>query len=169
MRALGIVILFLLSIISPIMVQASNDTQIVPEINSRVDLEMLSLLSIFPTNLPEQGWYDSQLGSGVIDLQYRDATVTPVHAWSEYTGNHDALSGWYVLTHAYPVPSSWKHQLYEAGIECHSFLPPNGFHCSLNNVQVEQLTSLNVEGMLQLDPTDKVRDCLLYTSPSPRD
>ena len=41
------------------MVQASNDTQITPEINSRVDLEMLSLLSIFPTSQPEQGWYDS--------------------------------------------------------------------------------------------------------------
>ena len=63
MRALGIVTIFLLSIISPIMVQASNDTQITPEINSRVDLEMLSLLSIFPTSQPEQGWYDSQLGS----------------------------------------------------------------------------------------------------------
>ena len=161
MRALGIVTIFLISIISPIMVQASNDTQIVPEINSRVDLETLSLLSILPTSQPEQGWYDSQLGSGVIDLQYRDATVTPVDAWSEYTGNHDALSGWFVLTHAYPVPSSWKHQLDEAGIECYSFLPPNGFHCSLDNVQIELLAGLNVEGMVQLDPTDKVREDLV--------
>ena len=37
-----------------------------------------------------------------------------------------------MLTHEYPVPSEWIHDLADAGVECWSFLPVSSFHCELN-------------------------------------
>ena len=39
-------------------------------------------------------------------------------------------------------------------------MPPNGFSCQFNSVSIEQLESLNVEGILQLDSVDKIRQGL---------
>lgn len=73
----------------------------------------------------------------------------------------EKLEGWFVITHTFPVPSPWFYELEEAGIDCHSFLPPNGFHCNLQGHTIEELTELNVEGIVKLDGVDKVRENLV--------
>jgi subtilisin family serine protease len=40
-------------------------------------------------------------------------------------------------------------------------MPPNGFHCNLASHSVEELTKLDVEGIVQLDSVDKVREDLI--------
>ena len=64
--------------------------------------------------------------------------------------------GYYILTHTYPVPTEWESELNDAGIDCFSFLPVNGFHCELNKHSTNELDSLGVEGIVKLDPTDKM-------------
>ena len=55
-------------------------------------------------------------------------------------------------------PPSGFYELDEAGIDCFSFLPPNGFHCEIQGTSIEMLAELEVEGIVQLDPSDKVRN-----------
>ena len=116
---------------------------------SSIELEDLKSISIEPSYELSNGWFSSDYSAGEITLLYRDASVVPIDNWIEWTGQ-DALSGHYVITHQFPVPTEWKHQLSQQGIYCHSFMPPNGFSCDFNSVSVEQLESLNVEGILQL-------------------
>ena len=54
----------------------------------------------------------------------------------------------------------WRYQLQAAGIDCHSFLPPNGFSCELQGESIESLYQLNVEGIVKLDSVDKIRNIL---------
>ena len=132
-------------------------SQSAPEIqvDTNAELDLLATIGVFPLNDHARGWYDSSEGIGTINLLYRDATVTPIAEWSE-RAFESTLSGYYVLTHTYPVPTEWKGELKEAGIDCSSFIPPNGFSCKLEQHSTEKLRSLGVEGLVKLDPTDKI-------------
>ncbi|MBP66440.1 MAG: hypothetical protein CMA67_04190, partial [Euryarchaeota archaeon] len=125
------------------------------QINTNADLEMLSQIGVVPTKEHANGWYNPAEGVDTLGLLYRDATVTSVEDWPERTGER-ILSGFYILTHTYPVPTEWEGELKEDGINCYSFISPNGFSCELNKHSTKQLDDLGVEGIVQLDPTDKV-------------
>jgi hypothetical protein len=135
----------------------ANDTDVPKTFaTSSTELEDLKSISIEPSYELSNGWFSSDYSAGEITLLYRDASVVPIDNWIDWIGI-DALSGQYVITHEFPVPTEWKHQLSQQGIDCHSFMPPNGFSCDFNSVSIEQLESLNVEGILQLDSVDKIR------------
>ncbi|MEC7485017.1 MAG: S8 family serine peptidase, partial [Candidatus Thermoplasmatota archaeon] len=130
------------------------------DVNTDAELDLLAQVGILPTKDHAQGWYDPAEGLGTIDLLYRQATITPLGDWSERTQEKE-LNGNYVLTHTYPVPSDWLLDLEQAGIDCFSFLPVTGFHCEVEKKSIDELSQLDVEGVLQLDPTDKVRSKLI--------
>ena len=130
-------------------------------VDSAVDLDLLSTVDLHPSGDLANGWFDPSEGAGTINLIYRDASVVPVHEWAAWSGMGENLEGWFVITHTFPVPSPWFYELEEAGIDCHSFLPPNGFHCKLQGHTIEELTELNVEGIVKLDGTDKIRENLV--------
>ncbi|MGB0476480.1 MAG: hypothetical protein ACPGJT_06655, partial [Candidatus Poseidoniaceae archaeon] len=130
------------------------------EVNTDAELDLLAQVGILPTKEHAQGWYDPGEGIGTIDLLYRQATITALEEWPERT-QEKVLNGNYVLTHTYPVPSDWLLELEEAGIHCFSFLPVTGFHCELEQKSINELADLDVEGVVQLDPTDKVRTRLV--------
>ena len=126
------------------------------DVNTDAELDLLAQIGILPTKEHAQGWYDPAEGIGSIDLLYRQATITPLEDWPERT-QEKVLNGNYVLTHTYPVPSDWLLDLGQAGIDCFSFLPVTGFHCEVEDKSIDELAQLDVEGVLQLDPTDKIR------------
>ena len=126
------------------------------DVNTDAELDLLAQIGILPTKEHAQGWYDPAEGIGSIDLLYRQATITPLEDWPERT-QEKVLNGNYVLTHTYPVPSDWLLDLGQAGIDCFSFLPVTGFHCEVQEKSIDELAQLDVEGVLQLDPTDKIR------------
>ena len=126
------------------------------DVNTDAELDLLAQIGILPTKEHAQGWYDPAEGIGSIDLLYRQATITPLEDWPERT-QEKVLNGNYVLTHTYPVPSNWLLDLGQAGIDCFSFLPVTGFHCEVEDKSIDELAQLDVEGVLQLDPTDKIR------------
>ena len=130
-------------------------------VESTVDLDLFSTVNLHPNGDVIHGWFDPSEGAGSIDLLYRDASVIPINQWSEWSGMGQTIDGWFILTHSFPVPSPWFHQLADAGIECHSFLPPNGFHCQVNGHTVDELSELNVEGIVKMDGVDKVREDLV--------
>ena len=153
---------FLVSIMLVQLAAPFATSQALPDIEVKTDaeLDLLASIGIVPTKEHAQGWYDPSEGLGTIGLLYREATITPVEDWTE-RANEKELNGNYVLTHAYPVPSDWVTDLEEAGIDCFSFLPINGFHCEVNEKSVGDLSDLDVEGMVKLDPTDKIRTRLV--------
>ena len=148
-----LVTIMLTQLIAPL--ASSNSSQPGIIVDTDAELDILSQLGINPTKSHAEGWYNAEEGVGTIGLLYRDATVTPVEDWPE-RANENVLSGYYILTHTYPVPTEWEGELKEAGIDCFSFLPVNGFHCELNKHSTKQLDSLGVEGIVKLDPTDKM-------------
>ena len=148
-----LVTIMLTQLIAPLASSNSNQPGII--VDTDAELDTLSQLGIHPTKSHAEGWYNAEEGVGTIGLLYRDATVTPVEDWTE-RANEKVLSGYYILTHTYPVPTEWEGELNDAGIDCFSFLPVNGFHCELNKHSTKQLDSLGVEGIVKLDPTDKM-------------
>ena len=134
-----------------------------PPINSEIvtnaDLSTLELVGVSPSGLPENGWIADEFAVGQVNLLYRDANLLSPDDWASVSGS-STISGWHILSHSYPVPSEWFGQLADAGIECQSFLPPTSFNCKLNGHKVNSLENLEVEGIMQLDSTDKIRDQL---------
>ena len=152
-----LVCLMLAQLATPFAMSQPNPTI---EVNTNAELDLLAQLGITPTKEHAQGWYDPQEGVSTVNLLYRDATVTSVDEWTGRT-SEKILTGNYIITHSYPVPSNWERQLNDAGITCYSFAPINGFHCELNQHSIKSLKALNVEGILKLDPTDKLRTRLV--------
>jgi hypothetical protein len=150
----------LIQILAPISYASSSD---LPEfeLDTEVDLQLLASIGLSPSTDIEQGWFESSEESDSIELLYRSASVVPIQNWHDWTDTQSALTGWYVLTHEYPIPTEWFGELDDAGIECHTYMPPNGFHCNLASHSVEELTKLDVEGIVQLDSVDKVREDLI--------
>ena len=71
------------------------------------------------------------------------------------------LQGFYILTHEYPVPSSWVHNLAQEGVECWSFLPKSAFHCELSGQTPKELAKLNVNGIAVMPSSAKLHPDLI--------
>jgi len=157
MRAITFSALMLIQVLAPITYAApSSEPAIV--IETDIDLDLLSTIDLAPTGDVAHGWFNSDDGIGEINLLYRDVGVVALDDWSDWTGQSSTLNGWYILTHEYPIPTEWFYELDDAGIDCFSYLPPNGFQCQLNGHSSEVLNELDVEGLVQLDPVDKIRE-----------
>ena len=159
-RAITFAALMLLQVLAPITYAAPSSG---PEISldTEQDLDLLNQIGLSPSQSPSNGWFHPDQGAGELNLLYRNAGVVALEDWSEWTEQSSNLNGWYVLTHEYPVPTEWFYELNEAGIDCFSFLPPNGFHCEIQGTSIEMLAELEVEGIVQLDPSDKIRNILI--------
>ena len=130
------------------------------EFTTQADLSSLSLLNIEPVASELYGWsIEGDVEHGV-DLFYRDiAPITPSN-YFDATGTN-VVSGFHILTHTYPVPTTWIDDLGAEGIECHSFLPQTSFHCDVPHLRASELADLGVIGVSKLDPTDKLRQNLI--------
>ena len=156
--SLLILAIFLIQILAPtISADGPNQPKVVVQNNEHYSL--MEEIGVIPNGELASGWFESELAAGQINLLYRQASVVAIENWIDWTDT-DTLSGYFVLTHEFPVPSEWRYQLQEAGIECHSFLPPNGFSCELQGESIESLAQLDVEGIVKLDSVDKVRNIL---------
>ena len=155
MKSVTICVFFLLQIIAPVTI--AEETQLPPiTIQQTEQLESLKSIGIVPNEDLVNGWFDDEHAAGEITLLYRTASVIPVDEWSQWTGS-DILNGRFVITHQLPVPTEWRHELANNGISCDSFMPPNGFSCQFENVDLNQLMQLSVEGIVKLDSVDKIR------------
>ncbi|MEZ8079169.1 MAG: hypothetical protein QMC53_06100, partial [Candidatus Poseidoniaceae archaeon] len=150
----------MVQVFAPISFAAEPNT---PKINAdtSVDLDLLNTVGIQNSGEISNGWFDSANGVGNIDLLYRDAAVIATENWSAWTGQSNTLDGWYILTHTYPVPTEWFGELADSGIDCFSFLPPNGFHCELEGQTTSELEELDVQGIVKMDSVDKIRENLV--------
>ena len=152
--------LMLIQVLAPVTFASPTSTPGI-SIETDVDLELLNTVGLSPSGELENGWFNPEDGAGEINLLFRDMGVVALEDWTDWTGQSSKLNGWYVLTHEYPVPSEWFNELEDAGVDCFSFLPPNGFHCELQGHSVENLETLEVKGLVQLDGVDKVREDLV--------
>ena len=160
LHAMTFTVLLLIQVFAPISFATETNT---PKINTdtSVDLDLLNTVGIQNSGDMSNGWFDSASGVGSIDLLYRDAAVIATEDWSAWTGQSNTLDGWYILTHTYPVPTEWFGELADSGIDCFSFLPPNGFHCELEGQTTFDLEQLNVQGIVKMDSVDKIRENLV--------
>ena len=160
MRAIAFSALMLIQVLAPITYAASpSGPEVIVETD--IDLELLSAVGLNPSRDMANGWFNPDEGVGEINLLFRDMGVVGVNDWTDWTGQGSTLNGWYILTHEFPVPTEWFYELEDKGIECFSYLPPNGFQCELNGHTTRDLSALNVEGIVQLDPVDKIREDLV--------
>ena len=106
------------------------------------------------TSDPSHGWFDKEV-AGEAWLFYRTAHYVPIDYWEDVT-DESIVNGWHVLAHEYPVPSDWKEQLKSIGIDCFSYLPPQGFHCNVPKMSPMTLSDYGVIGAFRLDNTDKL-------------
>ena len=104
---------------------------------------------------PSHGWKGDSENIGEASLFYRTATFVPIEKWEETTGE-EYLSGWFVLGHDYPIPSDWKSQLTDLGLECRTFYSPQGFHCKVPKIAPMELYDIGVMGAFRLDSADKL-------------
>ena len=153
---LTVLILLLTQPLLPIAVPTSGDSeeQQLDLGMSDADLHRLSRIGINPIFDAEHGWGIPSDGQ-VAWLRHRDAGMLPLEKWGE-----ESVSGWALLQHEYPVPTSWFNELALAGIECQSFLPPSSFHCRLSGHSISELKDLEVEAIMRLDPSDKLHDSI---------
>jgi len=103
---------------------------------------------------PSHGWSDNY-NVGEAWLFHRTAHYVPIHDWEDVT-DEPIINGWHVLAHEYPVPSDWKEQLESIGVDCYSYLPPQGFHCNVPKMSPTILSDYGVIGTFRLDNTDKL-------------
>ena len=104
---------------------------------------------------PSRGWESSDIGVGEALLYHRKATYVPLDEWQQQTGER-LVSGWHVVGHDYPLPSDWWIELAEAGMECQTYVPPQGFHCNVPELAIGTLMELGIIGLFRHDPTDKI-------------
>ena len=159
-RAIIFSALMLIQVLAPI-TYAAPPLEAEMAIETEVDLDLLSAIGLAPSGDMANGWFNPTDGIGEINLLYRDMGVIAVEDWSEWTSQSSKLTGWYVLTHEYPIPTEWFNELDDAGIDCFTYMPPNGFQCQLNGHTTVELEELEVEGLAQLDAVDKLREDLV--------
>ena len=104
---------------------------------------------------PSHGWKGDSANIGEASLFHRTATFVPIEKWEETTGE-EYLSGWFVLGHDYPIPSDWKSQLADLGLECRTFYSPQGFHCKVPKIAPMELYDIGVIGAFRLNSADKL-------------
>ncbi|MDP6362263.1 MAG: S8 family serine peptidase [Candidatus Poseidoniaceae archaeon] len=158
--ALMFTFMMLLQVVAPAYAMETEERPDV-HIDAVIDLDLLSTVGISPSADLGHGWFAAEDGGGTITLLNRDAQVVPAESWSAWTGQSTPLSGWHVLTHTYPIPTEWREELAQSGIDCFSYLPPNGLHCDLSGQTTSQLIQLNVDGIVKMDATDKLREDLV--------
>ena len=115
-RASIFITLLLLQLFTPMSmsnVSASPQT----DISTNIDLNLLNEIGINPSGEIENGWIEPSQALSQIDLHYRDANVIPIGDWVEWTGSSNFIQGWYVITHTFPLPTEWKYELRDAGID----------------------------------------------------
>ncbi|MBT5453849.1 MAG: hypothetical protein HOK85_03235, partial [Euryarchaeota archaeon] len=145
--------LLFLQVLAPI-AWASVGTNASFTVETEAEIESLQQLGISPSADAEHGWLAPESGVSSTHLLYRDVTMISPDDWTDTTGGQ-TMNGYHILSHSYPVPSSWFGELDAAGIICHSFLPPAAFHCDVNGKTPQQLAALNVQGIAVMDATDK--------------
>ena len=145
--------LLLVQVLSPLTMANSATLSYNAETNA--DLEQLQQLGIGATVTAEYGWMNADDGADVAHLRFRDVTMVAPSEWTDRTGE-TSLTGFHLLSHAYPVPSEWFGELAAAGIECHSFLPPTSFHCDVSGQSPAQLEALDVQAIAVMDGVDKI-------------
>ena len=118
-----------------------------------MSLVCLLILSSFSS---VAAWQPQSVDSETIGLKNGDIESIPIELIPEYP-----QFGFWILTHEYPVPSEWVHELAAAGVECWSFLPSSAFHCELNGHTPSQLAKMEVSGMIQMPPSSKLHPDLL--------
>jgi hypothetical protein len=118
-----------------------------------MSLVCLLILSSFSS---VAAWQPQSVYSETIGLKNGDIESIPIELIPEYP-----QFGFWILTHEYPVPSEWVHELAAAGVECWSFLPSSAFHCELNGHTPSQLAKMEVSGMIQMPPSSKLHPDLL--------
>ena len=150
--------LLFLQVLAPV-AWASNDSLDSLEVTTDADLESLQQIGISPSVDAKHGWLTAENGASLTHLLYRDVTMVAPEDWTSLTGIQ-VVDGFHLISHTYPVPTSWFDELQDVGIECHSFLPPAAFHCDVNGKTPQQLSALNVEGIAAMDATDKIQSNL---------
>ena len=118
-------------------------------------LETHSILGIPESGDPSHGWKGDSGNVGEASLFYRTATYVPIGEWETTTGE-GYMSGWFALAHEYPLPSDWRDELSELGMECRTFYSPQGFHCKVPKMTPSELSDYGVIGAFRLDSTDKL-------------
>ena len=155
MKSVTICLFFILQLVAPLTIaDGGNPPQVVVGDSEQID--SLDRNRHHPSQELINGWFDSEHSAGEITLLYRTLSVIPIEQFSQWTGE-TILDGRYIITHQLPVPTEWRYELAEYGIDCDSFMPPNGFNCRLNNVNINQLSELSVLGVAKLDAVDKIR------------
>ena len=155
MKSVTICLFFILQLVAPLTIaDGGNPPQVVVGDSEQID--SLDRIGITPSQELINGWFDSEHSAGEITLLYRTLSVIPIEQFTQWTGE-TILDGRYIITHQLPVPTEWRYELAEYGIDCDSFMPPNGFNCRLNNVNINQLSVLSVLGVAKLDAVDKIR------------
>jgi hypothetical protein len=104
-------------------------------------LETNSILGIPESDDPSHGWKSDSGNVGEASLFYRIATYVPIEEWATTTGE-GYMSGWFALAHDYPVPSDWRTELSDLGMECRTFYSPQGFHCKVPKMTPSELSDL---------------------------
>ncbi|MFL2973299.1 MAG: S8 family serine peptidase [Candidatus Thalassarchaeaceae archaeon] len=104
---------------------------------------------------PSHGWNWDNGNTGKAALYYRTASYVPIDQWEQVTGE-SVVSGWHALGHEYPLPSDWKEELEEMGMECRTFYAPQGFHCDVPRLSPETLDEAGVIGAFRLAGIDKI-------------
>ena len=118
-------------------------------------LETHSILGVPESGDPAHGWKGDPGNVGEASLFYRTATYVPIEDWEATTGE-GYMSGWFALAHDYPIPSDWRSELSELGMECRTFYSPQGFHCKVPKMAPLELSDYGIIGAFRLDSADKL-------------
>ena len=140
--------------------QLGTDSQ---ELEDRADKkEVIEVPSFLPFDQssvdfedPSHGWNWEEGNTGKAALYYRTASYVPIKDWEQVTGE-GFVSGWHALGHEYPIPSDWKSELEEMGMECRTFFAPQGFHCDVPRLSPAALHDAGVIGAFRLADIDKI-------------
>ena len=111
----------------------------------------LVLILLISSLSPVIAYFEPTIDGTDINFRNGDVSTTPIDSMP-----NDFYDGFWVLTHEYPIPSTWTASLSAAGVDCWSYLPPNAFHCELNGQSGSELAHLGVEGMLYMPAKSKV-------------
>ena len=101
------------------------------------------------------GWISDKGNIGAAHLFHRTATYVPIQDWEQRTGE-GVISGWHVLGRTYPIPSDWKAELEDIGLECRTFFSPQGLHCNVPKLSTGDLMEAGVIGAFRLSESDKI-------------
>ena len=145
--------LLLVQVLSPLTMADNATLSYNAETNA--DLEQLQQLGIGATVTAEYGWMNAEDGADVAHLRFRDVTMVAPSEWTDRTGE-TSVTGFHLLSHAYPVPPSGSANWQQQVLNAISFLPPTSFHCDVSGQSPAQLEALDVQAIAVMDGVDKI-------------